>query len=190
MYNPVVIYIKSVGTGKMKTIEVDEQIYRYIASRTLHIGESASDILRRLLALPLDASDEPAVFAVASHNTNSEPTIGVSADVLANLLDNAQLAKEESAIARFLLILSALYRAQPDAFRLGADIKGRKRVYFAEDPQALLDNGTTTKPKPIPETPYWVITNTNTGRKRLIIEQLMQAMGYSAEIIAEVCNKV
>ena len=54
----------------------------------------------------------------------------------------------------------------------------------------FLENGKTTKPKPVPESPYWVITNTNTGRKRLIIEQLMQAMGYSAEITAEVCNKV
>ncbi|MCU8378442.1 replication initiation regulator SeqA, partial [Vibrio vulnificus] len=33
----------------MKTIEVDEDLYRYIASQTQHIGESASDILRRLL---------------------------------------------------------------------------------------------------------------------------------------------
>ena len=170
----------------MKTIEVDEQIYRYIASRTLHIGESASDILRRLLALPLDT--EPTV--ALGHEANAEQTDEVSADVLTMLLDNAQLAKEESAIARFMLILSALYRSQPDAFRHAADIKGRKRIYFAEDPQALLDNGKTTKPKPVPETPYWVITNTNTGRKRLIIEQLMQAMGYSAETIAEVCNKV
>jgi predicted CopG family antitoxin len=34
---------------KMKTIEVDEELYRYIASHTQHIGESASDILRRML---------------------------------------------------------------------------------------------------------------------------------------------
>ena len=33
----------------MKTIEVDDELYRYIASHTLHIGESASDILRRML---------------------------------------------------------------------------------------------------------------------------------------------
>ncbi len=33
----------------MKTIEVDEDLYRYIAGQTEHIGESASDILRRLL---------------------------------------------------------------------------------------------------------------------------------------------
>ncbi len=174
----------------MKTIEVDDQIYRYIASRTLHIGESASDILRRLLALPQDADTEAAVFALSDHEAATEQANGNSVDVLAALLNDAQLAREESAIARFMLILSALYRSQPDAFRRAADIKGRKRIYFAEDPQALLDNGTTTKPKPVPETPYWVITNTNTGRKRLIIKQLMQVMGYSAETIAEVCNKV
>ncbi len=33
----------------MKTIEVDDELYRYIASQTRHIGESASDILRRML---------------------------------------------------------------------------------------------------------------------------------------------
>ncbi len=33
----------------MKTIEVDEDLYRYIAGQTERIGESASDILRRLL---------------------------------------------------------------------------------------------------------------------------------------------
>lgn len=33
----------------MKTIEVDEELYRYLASHTQHIGESASDILRRML---------------------------------------------------------------------------------------------------------------------------------------------
>ncbi len=33
----------------MKTIEVDDELYSYIASHTKHIGESASDILRRML---------------------------------------------------------------------------------------------------------------------------------------------
>ena len=33
----------------MKTIEIDEELYHYIASQTQQIGESASEILRRLL---------------------------------------------------------------------------------------------------------------------------------------------
>ncbi len=47
---------------RMKTIEVDEDLYRYIASQTQHIGESASDILRRLLNVdgqPVETVDVP-----------------------------------------------------------------------------------------------------------------------------------
>lgn len=35
----------------MKLIEVDEELYRYIASHTQYIGESASEILRRMFSL-------------------------------------------------------------------------------------------------------------------------------------------
>ena len=39
----------------MKTIELDDDLYFFIASQTRHIGESASDILRRLLEQPVKA---------------------------------------------------------------------------------------------------------------------------------------
>lgn len=42
----------------MKTIEVDDELYSYIASHTKHIGESASDILRRMLKFT--AASQPA----------------------------------------------------------------------------------------------------------------------------------
>ncbi len=42
----------------MKTIEVDDELYSYIASHTKHIGESASDILRRMLKF--SAASQPA----------------------------------------------------------------------------------------------------------------------------------
>ncbi|WP_095499264.1 replication initiation negative regulator SeqA [Paraferrimonas haliotis] len=50
----------------MKYIEVDEQLYRYIASRTITIGESASDILRRELNLPLKKEIEQEMPATIS----------------------------------------------------------------------------------------------------------------------------
>lgn len=170
----------------MKTIEVDEQLYRYIASQTLHIGESASDILRRLLGFSHQAGAD--VLDFESRQSASENVV-VPAQ-LQSLLDSQKLIQEESAVARFMLVLSALYQDQPDAFQQAADIKGRKRVYFSRDHQTLLSAGNTTKPRHIENTPYWVITNTNTGRKRLILEQLMLAMGYSAEQTAEVCQKI
>ena len=62
----------------MKYIEVDEELYRFIASKTERIGESASDILRRLLTLPVDtvtpfepnAIDEPSLD-VAHHQASN-----------------------------------------------------------------------------------------------------------------------
>ncbi|MDI5454289.1 hypothetical protein MJM04_29025, partial [Salmonella enterica subsp. enterica serovar Cerro] len=41
-------------------------------------------------------------------------------------------------------------------------------------------NGNQTKPKHVPGTPYWVITNTNTGRKCSMIEHIMQSMQFPA----------
>jgi negative modulator of initiation of replication len=40
---------------EMKYIEIDEELYRFIASKTERIGESASEILRRLLDLPVES---------------------------------------------------------------------------------------------------------------------------------------
>ncbi|WP_445402334.1 replication initiation negative regulator SeqA [Zobellella sp. An-6] len=163
----------------MKTIEVDEDLYRYIASNTRHIGESASDILRRLLKL------EQAPVAVPAAVPRAVPGQGI-----AQMLDNNQLAAEESAIDRFMHILSVLYREHPDSFAQASDIKGRKRIYFADSEAALLAAGNTTKPKAIDGSPYWVITNTNTGRKRNIVAQLMAAMGYPHGLIERVCQSI
>ncbi|EPE67642.1 replication initiation regulator SeqA, partial [Pasteurella multocida 93002] len=50
---------------KMKIIEVDEELYQYIASQTQSIGESASDILRRLLNFSNKAVEKTEVPPVA-----------------------------------------------------------------------------------------------------------------------------
>ncbi|MCD8547022.1 MAG: replication initiation regulator SeqA [Aeromonadaceae bacterium] len=171
----------------MKTIEVDEELYRYIASQTQHIGESASDILRRLLGVNSQAAmawGDRDILAPADN-----PDSGL-VGWPASLPDADTLAAQESSIARFMLLLTALYRGQPEAFAQAAELKGRKRLYIARTPEELQANGTTTKPKPIPDTPFWVISNTNTARKRFIIHQVMTAMAYPAELIEQVCDKV
>lgn len=43
----------------MKHIEIDEELYQYIASQTQFIGESASSILRRLLLIEQESAAEP-----------------------------------------------------------------------------------------------------------------------------------
>ena len=142
----------------MKTIEVDDELYSYIASHTKHIGESASDILRRMLK-----------FSAAS-----QPVIPVV-----------------KAVNRFMLVLSTLYSLDHNAFAEATEsLHGRTRVYFAADEQTLLKNGNQTKPKHVPGTPYWVITNTNTGRKCSMVEHIMQSMQFPAELIEKVCGTI
>ena len=63
-------------------------------------------------------------------------------------------------------------------------------ILIARSEEELRATGNTTKPKPVPGTPYWVISNTNTGRKRNIVALLMTAMGYAAEFTEQVCEKI
>ncbi|HEA3199803.1 TPA: replication initiation negative regulator SeqA [Aeromonas veronii] len=169
----------------MKTIELDDDLYFYIASQTRHIGESASDILRRLLEQPANQR-----VPVAEPVAVAQPSAVATQQGLQALLDSGELQKEEKSINRFMLVLSTLYRDNPEGFTQATEIKGRKRVYFSQDPEALRASGSTTKPKPVPETPFWVITNTNTSRKQNMVAQLMASMGYGEEVIAQVCGAI
>ncbi|MGL4916996.1 MAG: replication initiation negative regulator SeqA [Aeromonas allosaccharophila] len=169
----------------MKTIELDDDLYFYIASQTRHIGESASDILRRLLEQPAHQR-VPVTEPVAV----VQPSAVATRQGLQALLDSGELQKEEKSINRFMQVLSTLYRDDPVGFTQATEIKGRKRVYFSRDPEALRASGSTTKPKPVPDTPFWVITNTNTSRKQNMVAQLMASMGYDEEVIAQVCGAI
>ncbi|MBW3782836.1 replication initiation negative regulator SeqA [Aeromonas veronii] len=169
----------------MKTIELDDDLYFYIASQTRHIGESASDILRRLLEQPAHQR-----VPVAEPVAVAQPSTVATRQGLQALLDSGELQKEEKSINRFMLVLSTLYRDNPEGFTQATEIKGRKRVYFSQDPEALRASGSTTKPKPVPDTPFWVITNTNTSRKQNMVAQLMASMGYGEEVIAQVCGAI
>lgn len=198
----------------MKIIEVDEELYQYIAGNTQSIGESASDILRRLLNLsPRNAyfslPESQPTIATASSNEQpqiteqqpvfeeeiNKPVIKKQSDEvmqktisrLEALLNSEEFKQENKAVIRFLNILTILYRTNPEGFALATEsLQGRTRVYFARDEGTLLMAGNHTKPKQIPDTPYWVITNTNSGRKMLMLEGAMQSMHLPEYLIDQV----
>ncbi|MEX4028560.1 regulatory protein for replication initiation [Haemophilus influenzae] len=194
----------------MKIIEVDEELYQYIASQTHSIGESASDILRRLLSLPVHTSSvDDLVLTSAETNKSAdqkpEQAINVKevnikttkkqsitainqiVEKVQTLLNSDEFKEESKAVVRFLAILRVLYRTNPESFAQATEsLQGRTRVYFARDEATLLMAGNHTKPKQIPDTPYWVITNTNSGRKMLMLEGAMQSMELPETLIDEV----
>lgn len=65
----------------MKYIEVDEELYRYIAGKTERIGESASDILRRLLGLSVAEITEAAPVDISEPSMET-PAAAKVADVV------------------------------------------------------------------------------------------------------------
>ena len=102
------------------------------------------------------------------------------------LFRSDEFAGLKKAIDRFMLVLSTLHHIDPEGFSEATQVKGRKRVYFADNEQTLLANGNTTKPKAIPASPFWVITNNNTSRKRQMVDQLMSRMSFSADLIEKI----
>ena len=185
----------------MKNIEIDEELYQYVASNTQFIGESASSILRRLLELTTtENTDEEISVSLADNKaqivesnlleveveSESEEVAEVqekveppSIDNVLNYINKEELAMQRGAVGRFLLILAALYRAHPRQFKVVTEICGRDRLYFANSEAELAASGSSTKPKQIPESPFWVLTNSNTTRKKMMLTKAATSLGYN-----------
>jgi len=184
----------------MKNIEIDDELYLHIVSNTQSIGESASSILRRLLKLDStnhqdvslsnhDAKtatkaslSEPADDDSDRNDTDTTEIIAKrdnSSDSVFNFINKEELAMQRGAVGRFLLILAALYRAHPSQFKVVTDICGRDRLYFAHTEAELAASGSSTKPKQIPESPFWVMTNSNTTRKKMMLTKAAESLGYN-----------
>lgn len=158
----------------MNTIEIDDELYHFIAGQTQRIGESANDILRRIL-LNKQPVAQPAtlVSSVAESSKSSQKVF--------DILSKQDLQAELSVVGRFLIILSALSRAHKTDFAHVLEIKGRNRVYFARNEADLLEAGSSTNPKQIPNSEFWVMTNSNTTRKKMMLTEAALKLGYSAE---------
>lgn len=194
----------------MKNIEIEEDLYQYIASQTQFIGESASSILRRLLlgndkvinepvtdveqvddnsalekSIDVPAFEKkPAISNESEHATtiNNSPDADSSThESVFNYLNKEELAMQRGAVGRFLLILGALHRVHSSAFSVVSEIRGRDRLYFSANLNELTESGSSTKPFQIPDSPYWVVTNSNTTRKKMILTKVAIALGYSED---------
>lgn len=191
----------------MKSIEIDDDLYAFIAGQTKHIGESASDILRRLL-MPHSQNDTPPSAARQSSAapapapaqsrpaTVAKPTTSgkssarrVTRSSIIERLDDDTMASYTKRVDLFLFILSQLHELHPEDFARVEEIKGKNRVYFATSKEALLNTGSSTNPKQIPQSQYWVVTNNNTAKKLAMLEQVLQLLGYDNTTVETVMNR-
>ena len=178
----------------MKTITIDDELYAYIASQTKYIGEGASDILRRLLLPETEPQQTAAVIeqsveAEMAQETavEQEPVNDVAVETNADsegvfsLLASTGIDASASKVEIFLQVLSALHQTNSNAFNRVLDVKGRNRLYFANSKEELLASGSSTNPKQVPASEFWVVTNNNTGKKVAILKEVAQVLGYSQQ---------
>jgi negative modulator of initiation of replication len=160
----------------MKTIEVEEDVYRFVLRQTESIGESASSILRRLLKIPTPDGSS------VSGNGTAEPDLNRE---LAAFLQSSRLRGARTATKRFLQILGFACKQVPESFEKILMLPGgRTRVYFARSKEEIERSGRSTHPKRIPDTPYWALTNTDTPQKRDILNTTLRTLGYDSAVVS------
>ena len=182
----------------MKYIEVDEELYRHIAGKTERIGESASDILRRLLGLDVESVNHyaPETISHPSMESVEAPAKAKAQDVtvintdLSECINKDELAGQKGAVGRFLFILEAVYRAAPEQFSQVLQIQGRDRLYFATSKDSLLKASKSANPKEIGTSGFWVTTNNNTAKKRTILTEVLQQYGTVEAQIETITNNL
>lgn len=169
----------------MKQLNIDDELYAYIASHTQHIGESASDILRRLLNLSYGApasrqTEEPVESSTAGgHREQKAPELARSASKIFDRVTEADIAAQKGKVGQFLYVLSMLHACHQEQFVQVLTLKGRDRLYFATNEAELISSGNSTNPKQIPGSGFWVITNSNTTKKKSMLTRVAEKLGYS-----------
>lgn len=142
------------------------------------------------------ASKIPSSEKCDDEATLSEPVdkndLDSGSESVFNFINKEELAMQRGAVGRFLLILAALYRAHPNKFKvvsnIGPKVSARKtkRLYFALSEDLLTASGSSTKPKQVPQSPYWVITNSNTTRKKMMLTEAAMLLGYNDDDVIKI----
>jgi len=178
----------------MKSIQIEDDLYHFIASQTQDIGESASDILRRLV-MPeslLNIGQQSNVDEVRSAYSIDNDASGVQsaqqvcqASAVFAELEGQQLQAIPKIVERWLLVLSIIHKHHTQQFVKVLGMSGRNRTYFATDKDTLLETGSSTNPKKVPGSDYWVITNNNTVKKINMLKEVAQQMGFNLSEIEQ-----
>lgn len=187
----------------MKNIEVEPDLYQFIASQTQHIGENASQILRRLLAPQMELAkkntinteeaedsvevDVNTVIEEKVTKTSIPKQVASKPSVNGDLLNKevlSALKEKKSKVDVFLLLLGEMNKQKAADFGKVLDIKGSNRAYFGADKQTLLDTGKSTNPKQIPGSGFWVVTNNNTQRKADLLCKVATILGFAESDIS------
>ena len=95
-------------------------------------------------------------------------------------LRSDRFRRHHQAIDKFLAILGWLDHAQPKQFsEVALAFRRGSRRYFAKSEREILQSGDGITAKPIPQSPFWVLTTLDNKSKRIVVEDVLRVLGYS-----------
>lgn len=161
----------------MNAIEIDDQVFAEIARRATGFHVTPNDVLRRILSL------SAAPVAAAPPPPSPEPV----ASTLTEFIKSEQFQRHHQAIDRYLLVLGWLHSAHPKQFAEAAlKFHRGSRAYFAKSEKEILESGDGVTARQIPQSQFWTLATLDNRSKRLVIEDLLRALGYSRSDIGPV----
>lgn len=137
--------------------------------------------------------------ATPSHSFANASLPEAFANGISALFSSETFQKEPIITNKFKMMFTTMYYEDKEAFISASKVaKGRSRDYLGINLDKLLRSSNkeevdllvASKPRDIPYTPFWVVTNANTGRKRIILTQVMASMGYPHHLIERINEEI
>ena len=177
-----------------RTVEIDDDIYEFLRQNVRAFRETESTVLRRLLNLP--NAKPPTLLPPpgarpslgASPAGQPPPPVDHPSPLMRFVADLS--FRDRNATDKFLGILGFAYKEDPARFEKVIEIWGRSRKYFGRSREEIEKSGTSTHPRPIPGSEYWVMTNADTRQKCDMLKRALKVLGYSAEDIQAADNAI
>lgn len=158
----------------MRTIEIDDDVYFYLLGRTTDGQVTFSDLMRRAFGLDGGSGERHG----ARREAGAALREGAPASEVQRWVKSPRFLAETTSLGRFMCLLSFLYEKHSEEFESVLGLTGRKRRYFARSREELEENGTSVFPKQVAGSPYWVVTNLETAKKRQLVESILRMLGY------------
>lgn len=163
----------------MHLIEIDDKVFAELSRRATGFNVTPNTVIRRVLNL-LDTPDHssenrPILAQSTAHQT---PNRG-SRSGLVEFVQGDRFQDHSQAIDRFLMLLGWLHLTHKSEFAdVALGFRKGNRVYFAKSQKGVEQSGVGITAKPIPQSPYWVLTTLDNKSKRNVVEDLLRHLKY------------
>lgn len=130
----------------MAKIEISQELTDYLAQHESETGETPEHLIWKL---------------IQSTKTGAKRERGRSSN---------------SALSRFLAVLSEIEKCYTGDFYKVETVRGNSRIYFSKHPEQIEASGSGNKPVRIPESEWWVTSNTSTDTKARLLSDVLRTL--------------